>query len=397
MRLFFFVLLVTVANMIESNRIALLHPYVPGEQPKDRPYIKLNANENPFPPSSHVIERVSDFAKQNPHALSRYPDPDSENLKHSIASLLNQSGGVLQNAKNENGTLSPNEKNALPFEITSDMIYCGNGSDEVLSFLFYAFFNSGETIALPAFTYSFYQVYAGFYDIPIDFVPLKKDFSLDTAELLSVSGKYKTPLIFANPNAPSGIALSKNEIQKMAARADPEKVFIVDEAYCDFADESCLPLLKDFPNLIIVRTFSKSMCGAGLRIGFAVAHPDLIRTLTTVKNSVNHFPLDALSQIAGIASCEDAPYYAACTKKVCETRDDFVSFLQRKNWAVIPSKTNFALAKKPGTHGRTLYEKIKQAGILVRHFALPGIDDYVRITIGSERDTDALKNVIENI
>lgn len=383
--------------MITSNRIANLHPYVPGEQPKDRAYIKLNANENPYPPSPHVIQQVCEFAKQNPRALSLYPDPESENLKRAIASMLNQTGGVLQNAKFANGAFLPNEKNALPFEITSDMIYCGNGSDEVLSFLFYAFFNANETIALPTFTYSFYQVYAGFYNIPIDFVPLQKNFSLDTDALLAVSEKNKTPIIFANPNAPSGIALSKNEVREFLRKANSEKVFVVDEAYCDFADESCISLLNEFSNLIIVRTFSKSMCGAGLRIGFAVANAGLIRTLTTVKNSVNHFPLDAVAQVAGIAACNDVSYYVDCAKKICKTRDEFVSFLCEKNWDAIPSKTNFVFAKKNGIAGRTIYEKIKSAGILVRHFPIDGIENYVRITIGNESEMNALKQAIENL
>ncbi|MCR5400856.1 MAG: aminotransferase class I/II-fold pyridoxal phosphate-dependent enzyme [Treponema sp.] len=377
-----------------STRMNNLHPYVPGEQPKDRVYIKLNANENPYPPCREVIERASSFIRENPKALSLYPDPDSLSLHKAIADMLNQTGGVLCRAQIDGKNVSPAEEDKIPFQVTPDMIYTGNGSDEVLSFVFYAFFSSNEKLTLPEFTYSFYPVYAGFYDIPMETIPMKEDWSIDTEKLLAKAKENNSGIIFANPNAPSGLGLSRNEVRQMLLKANPEKIFVVDEAYCDFGGESSIPLLKEFKNLVIVRTFSKSLCGAGQRLGFIVASPELVNAVTTVKNSLNHFPLDALSQVTGEEACKNACYYADCAKKVCKERDSFISFLKEKGWFVNPSQTNFVLAKSPKMPGKEVYEFIKKHGILVRHFASKGIEDYVRITIGTEEEMKALKDVI---
>ena len=179
------------------------------------------------------------------------------------------------------------------------MIYSGNGSDEVLSFVFYAFFDSDTKLVLPEFTYSFYPVYAGFYNIPTDIVPMNSDWSLNKEEMLSRAKKNNSGLIFANPNAPSGIALTREQVKQMLDAASKDKIFVVDEAYCDFGGESCIPLLKDYKNLVIVRTFSKSLCSAGMRLGYIVADPELVKAVTTVKNSLNHFPIYAIAQVAG--------------------------------------------------------------------------------------------------
>lgn len=381
-----------------------LHPYVPGEQPKDRIYIKLNANENPYPPCKEVVEKIADFVKTNPKKIAVYPDPDSTELKAAISKMLNKTGGVLSRAvvKESSGStngkdVSHSEKDKIPFEITPDMIYCGNGSDEVLSFVFYAFFSSETPLVLPEFTYSFYPVYAGFYDIPLDIVPMKSDWSLDKDELLRRAKKNKCGLIFANPNAPSGLGLSRNEIREMLEKSDKDKVFVVDEAYCDFGGESSIPLLRDFKNLVIVRTFSKSLCAAGMRLGYIVANPEIVNLVATVKNSLNHFPIDAVSQVAGRAACENPDYYADCAKKVCEERESFIKFLREKGWFVNESQTNFVLARNPKMPGEKVYEEIKKRGILVRHFSTKGIEDYVRITIGNHEEMNALKNVIEGL
>lgn len=380
-----------------SNRMKNLHPYVPGEQPKDRVYIKLNANENPYAPSKQVQDAVIEFVKNNPMKLALYPDPDSLELHKAIADMLNKTGGVLCNARVKGEEVSPSENDKIPFIVTPEMIYSGNGSDEVLSFVFYAFFGSDKKLVLPEFTYSFYPVYAGFYNIETDIVPMKKDWSLDTEEMLDRAKKNGSGLIFANPNAPSGIGLTRNQVREMLKKADPDEVFVVDEAYCDFGGESCIPLLAEFKNLLIVRTFSKSLCGAGMRLGYIVASPELVNYVTTVKNSLNHFPIDAVNQTAGIAACQNPAYYCECAKKVRDERESFQNFLKEKGWEYIPSSTNFVLARNPKMPGEQVYQNIKKQGILVRHFSTKGIEDYVRITIGTKEQMDALKDAINKI
>ena len=380
-----------------STRMKNLHPYVPGEQPKDRVYIKLNANENPYPPCKNVVDAVADFVKANPMRLALYPDPDSLELHAAIAEMLNKTGGVLCNAKVSGQDVEPADADKIPFKVTPDMIYSGNGSDEVLSFVFYAFFDSGKRLVLPEFTYSFYPVYAGFYNIQTDIVPMKKDWSLDTEEMLLRAKRNNSGLIFANPNAPSGIGLSRKEVREMLKKADPDQIFVVDEAYCDFGGESCIPLLEEFKNLLIVRTFSKSLCGAGLRLGYIVASPEIVNYVTTVKNSLNHFPIDSIAQCAGITACRNPAYYSECAKKVVAEREKFQDFLKENGWIFIPSKTNFVLVKNPKVSGEKVYEEIKKQGILVRHFNTKGIEDYVRITIGTEEQMNALKAAMKMI
>lgn len=368
-----------------------LHPYVPGEQPKDRVYIKLNANENPYAPSPTVQNAVLNFVQQHPEKMGLYPDPDATQLHKAIAKMLNETGGVLCRAKVQGNKVTPAEEDKIPFEVTENMIYTGNGSDEVLSFVFYAFFDSSKKFVMPEFTYSFYPVYAGFYNIPMDNVPLKSDWSLDTDEMLKRAENNKGGIIFANPNAPTGLGLTRDEVRQMLKKASPDEIFIVDEAYVDFGGESCIPLLKEFNNLVIVRTFSKSLCGAGQRLGYIVASEELVNIVTTVKNSVNHFPIDAVSQVSGVAACEDIGYYVECSKKVAEERDDFYNFLKSQGFYVLESKTNFLFAKKEGMAGNDIYKKIKEKGILIRHFNTPGIEDFVRITIGTHQQMEELK------
>ena len=387
-----------------SARMKNLHPYVPGEQPKDREYIKLNANENPYPPSPLVRKTVVCAAKKFAKKKGLYPDPDSNELKTAIADMLNKTGGVLCRTelkggkKNGSGAeCSPAAADKIPFAVTPDMIYCGNGSDEVLSFVFYAFFDSDRPLILPNFTYSFYPVYAGFYNVPLNQVPLKADWSLDREKMLSEANAAESSIIFANPNAPTGIGLSRDEVRTMIKAAPKDRVFVVDEAYVDFGGESCIPLLAEFTNLVIVRTFSKSLCGAGMRLGYVVSSPELVNHITTVKNSLNHFPIDFLSQQAGIAACKDAGYYAVCAKKVAEERDSFSEFLRERGWFVIPSQTNFVFVRKEGHSAEEAYRKIKQAGILVRHFSTPGIEEFLRITIGTHEQMSELKRVMESI
>ncbi len=383
--------------MLISNRVRQLNPYVPGEQPKDRVYIKLNANENPYPPSPVVQKAVIDFVQKNPEKLGLYPDPDSLELHAAIADMLNKSGGVLCRARVEGGEVHPSDQDKIPFTVTPEMIYTGNGSDEVLSFVFYAFFDSSKRFVMPQFTYSFYPVYAGFYNIPMDQVPLKEDWSLDVDEMLSRAEKNQGGIIFANPNAPTSLGLTRDQVRQMIKKASSDEIFIVDEAYVDFGGESCIPLLAEFKNLVIVRTFSKSLCGAGQRLGYIVANPELVNIVTTVKNSVNHFPLDAVAQVSGKAACGDVAYYAETSRKVAQVRDDFYNFLCDKGFYVLKSQTNFLFAKHPSISGDELYQKVKAQGLLIRHFNTPGIEDFVRITVGTAEQMSGLKKIFEEI
>ncbi len=383
--------------MITSKRIDNLHPYVPGEQPTDRVYIKLNANENPYPPCKNVVKTITKFIKNNPQKIALYPDPDSEELKEAIAQMLNKTGGVLCRSKVSGKQVEPSEQDKLPFTVTKDMIYVGNGSDEVLSFLFYAFFDSDKKFVMPQFTYSFYPVYAGFYNIPTDCIPLKQDWTLDTELMLQKAAQNNGGIIFANPNAPTGLALTKEQVTQMLKQSSPDNIFIVDEAYVDFGGESCISLLQEFKNLIIVRTFSKSLCGAGMRLGYIVANPELVNIVTTVKNSVNHFPVDSVNKVGGISACKNVEYYVDCAKKVCEEREKFYNFLKEKGFYVLKSSTNFLFVKKDGISGQDLYKKIKEQGILIRHFNTSGIEDFVRITIGTKNQMEQLKTAFLNI
>lgn len=368
-----------------SKRVLNLNPYVPGEQPKDRTYIKINANENPYPPSKKVFSSIKEVLKKNKKALAVYPDPESFALKNALAKMLSKTKGFL-NARS----------NSPQVEISPEMIFCGNGSDEVLSFVFYAFFNSDSPLVLPEHTYSFYPVYASYYAIELEKIPLKEDFRLDSKKMVEVAKTQNASgMIFANPNAPTSLALSTEEIREMLLNYPKDKVFVVDEAYVDFANETALPLLNEFPNLVIIRTFSKSFSFAGMRMGYAIANPPLIEALARVKNSFNHFPVDALTQVAGIASSEDFSYYQKNTSRIIKTREKCLLQMQNLGWTCLPSKTNFILAKKEGYDGKVLYEKIKEQGFLVRHFDTALIKNYVRISIGSEKEMDAFLELIK--
>ncbi|WP_407428599.1 histidinol-phosphate transaminase [Treponema sp.] len=387
-----------------SQRMSNLHPYVPGEQPKDRAYIKLNANENPYPPSPKVIDAVRKAVKKNPEKMSLYPDPDSNALKEAIADMLNKTGGVLCRSnleggkKNGSGALvTPGDFDKIPFVVTPDMIYAGNGSDEVLSFVFYAFFDSDRKLVLPEHTYSFYPVYGGFYDIPLNKIPLNADWTLNKEKMLEQANLSDSSIIFANPNAPTSLGLTRDEVREMIKKAPKDRVFVVDEAYVDFGGESCIPLLAEFQNLVIVRTTSKSLCGAGQRIGYLVAHKELVNAVTTVKNSLNHFPLDFVAQTAGTAACKDAGYYVKCAQDVAFERDEFIDFLREKGWNVLDSQTNFIFCRKDGVNGESAYRKIKENGILVRRFDTPGIEEYLRITVGTHEQMAALREVMQKM
>jgi histidinol-phosphate aminotransferase len=349
-----------------AKRFSGLRPYVPGEQPKDRPYVKLNANENPYPPSPAVAKAIREF---DPDSLRLYPDPDAGELRVAIADMLGSG-------------------------VRPSMIFAGNGSDEVLSFVFYAFFDSDAPLVFPEHTYSFYPVYAGYYDIPIRKVPLRADFSVDADAMLAGN---RCGIIFPNPNAPTGMYMPLSEVRAFLSRAGGDRVVVVDEAYIDFGGESAISLLGEFPNLLVIRTFSKSLCFAGARLGFAVGNEQLIEALFTTKNSFNHFPVDRLTQKIGIASCDDKDYYININARIARTRDRFAADLRASGWDVLPSLANFVFARKAGLTGRAVYEKIRESGILVRHFNIAGIEDFVRISIGTEDEMTLLAKIMETM
>ncbi len=347
-----------------AKRFFSLDPYVPGEQPKDRPYVKLNANENPYPPSPNVRAAIASFDADE---LRLYPDPDANGLRDAIACMLG--GGV-----------------------TRDMLFVGNGSDEILSFVFFALFDSSRPLLFPEHTYSFYPVYAGYYGIPVRKVPLASDYSIDFEPYLEGES---CGIIFPNPNAPTGVYEEPSSVRSLLSRYPSDRAVVVDEAYIDFGGESAIPLLREFPNLVIVRTFSKSFCFAGARLGYVIANPPVIKALFTTKNSFNHFPVDALTQKIGIASCRDPDYYRGINGEIVRTRDRFARALAESGWQVLPSRANFVFARFPGRSGREVYELIKSRGILVRHFDKDGIRDFVRISIGTAEQMDALLAVMK--
>lgn len=349
-----------------SKRFYNLCPYIPGEQPVDREYVKLNANENPYPPAPAVGTELQKFEIK---AFRRYPDPDSKILCTAIAKMLG------------NG-------------IQEDMVFAGNGSDEVLSFIFYTFFDSDFPVLFPEHTYSFYPVYAGYYNIPVSRVPLESDFSISIDSFLN---KPSSGIIFPNPNAPTGKFLPLKQIRVLLEQYSSEKVVVIDEAYIDFGGESAISLLGEFPNLVVIRTFSKSFCFAGARLGYAVASPELIAALITTKNSFNHFPVDALTQKIGVAACESWPYYAAINSEIAQTRDWFSEELRALGWDVLPSLANFVFTRKSGCSGDQIYQFIKERGVLIRYFNHAGIKDFVRITIGTPEQMGTLLKIMEGI
>jgi len=349
---------------IVSNRARALRPYTPGEQIQDREYIKLNTNENPYPPSAEIRDLLASYRWQD---LRLYPDPKSTKLREALARYHR-----LNPAK----------------------VFTANGSDELLSFIFYAFFdpNNGPVL-FPQYSYSFYPVYCRFYGLDFEKVEMDRDFRLDLKRF-STHERY-SGIIFPNPNAPTGRDVSLEEIKDLLSKVPRQRLLVVDEAYVDFGAETALPLLGDHPNLLIVRTFSKSRSLAGARIGYALGDVELIETLVRVKDSFNSYPLNRLSQSLAIASIEDEDTFRRQRLRVSQTREWCSRELRRLGWQVIPSKANFLFAQLPGTEGRAIYEDLKSRGILVRHFAQRGIEDYIRISVGTDEEMRVFIDTLE--
>ncbi|MCK5153338.1 MAG: histidinol-phosphate transaminase [Spirochaetales bacterium] len=349
-----------------SKRFKQLTPYTPGEQPQNRKYIKLNTNENPFPPSPLIEEYLK---TADTDLLKLYPDPGSDKLRKTIGKYYN-----------------------LP----ASMVFTGNGSDEVLSFCFYAFFDSNNgPLLFPEHSYSFYPVYCGFYDIPFKRIPLKPDFSISVDSY--IKEKNYSGIIFPNPNAPTGTYLQPSEIERLMRNTRKDRVVIIDEAYIDFGGESAVELVNQFDNLLIVQTFSKSRSLAGLRVGFAIGNDKLISALVTVKDSFNSYPLDTLAQNAARIAMEDIDHFEHNKARVIETREFTINELESLNWVILPSLANFIFIKKDNIRGKDIYEKLKEKGLLVRYFGHTGIEDFIRITIGKKEDMIVLINLLKTI
>ncbi len=346
-----------------SNRIAGIVPYTPGEQPKNRTFIKLNTNENPFGPSPAVIKAI--LAEAN-DSLRLYPDPDATQLRLSAARL---------------------------YGITPDEVFVGNGSDEVLAFAFQAFFDQGKTIAFADITYSFYPVYADLFGIPYDRIPLCDDFSLPVEKYCT--GAY-AGLVICNPNAPTGIQLPLDDIRRII-EANPDVVVLVDEAYVGFGGESALPMIREYPNLLVVQTLSKDRSLAGMRIGMAFGNPNLIAGLNAVKNSFNSYTLDRLAIAAGSAALDDIAYFDATRHAVMEARAYTTQQLRALGFLVHESHSNFVFATHPSAPASILQQALRDEGILVRYFNLPRIDNYLRISIGTMQDMELLCRTVEKI
>ncbi|MBQ7865223.1 MAG: histidinol-phosphate transaminase [Clostridia bacterium] len=341
----------------ESDLALRLVPYTAGEQPKDRQFIKLNTNENPYPPSPRVAAAIDGLCD----SLRLYPDMEATALREVIAQVNN---------------------------VEPEMVFCGNGSDEVLAFAFAAFF-AGKRLLTPDVTYSFYPVYANLFGVEHEAVPLKEDFTVDVEGMLQ-----GCPMALANPNAPTGIELRQNDIRRMAQHAkDNGAVLLVDEAYAAFAQETAVPLLSEFDNVLIVRTFSKSHALAGMRVGYAMGSKRLIDALRRIRDSFNSYPLDRLAQAAATASMLDVDYTAKTVALVVTARDRAYARLQEAGIEVLKSATNF-LFVKAGEDAAPVQKALREEGILVRHFGSPRLKSWLRVTIGTTEDmekvTDAL-------
>ena len=345
-----------------SRRFSALVPYTPGEQPRDMEYVKLNTNESPFPPSNRVVEAVN---SQEVKKLNLYPDPTGKALISKLAET---------------------------YGVGEENIFISNGSDDILNFSFMAFCDKEKGVIFPEISYGFYEVYANLYGVNYKKVALNTDFSINTSDYF---GSGRT-VVIANPNAPTGLALSVEEVEEIL-KANPNDVVIIDEAYVDFGAESSVELTKKYSNLIVVMTYSKSRSLAGGRLGFAIAHKDLITDLNTIKYSTNPYNINRLTMAAGIASLEDAEYYKNCNKNTAEVREYTKAELAKRGFILTNSKANFLFAKCDKIGGEQYYLSLKSKGVLVRHFKNDKIKDYVRITIGTKEQMDILLQKTDEI
>ena len=344
-----------------SEKYKNLVPYTPGEQPKTRQYIKLNTNESPFPPSKKAVEYAAEAARN----LQLYPDPECRRLTDAVAERLG---------------------------VSYDEVLLTNGSDEILNFAFMAFCDKDHPAAFADITYGFYSVFAEINGVPYTKIPLAEDFTIRVEDYYNLG---KT-IFIANPNAPTGIALTRNQIEEILRR-NPDTVVVVDEAYVDFGTESCVPLIRKYDNLLVTQTFSKSRSMAGARLGFGVGCPALIRDLNTIKYSTNPYNINAMTMAAGLGVMEDEAYTKENCQTIIDNREYTAAELTKLGFALTDSRTNFVFARHPGMDGGEIYRALKERGILVRHFDAERIADYNRITIGTREQMDTLLHTLRTI
>lgn len=346
-----------------SPAVRELEPYVPGEQPKIQNLLKLNTNENPYPPSPKVVEAVQAVLTHQADALRLYPDPDAIALKHAIAKQQN---------------------------IDVSQVFVGNGSDEVLAHIFKAFFLQDEPILYPDITYSFYPVYSQFFGTKTKEIPLNDNFKIEVKDYVQPNGG----VIITNPNAPTSIALGLAEIEQIL-KANPDRVVVIDEAYVDFGAESAVSLVNRYENLVVCQTTSKSRSLAGLRVGFAIAQSHLIAALEAVKNSFNSYPIDRFAIAAAVASFEDQTYFEEQCQKVISSREKLVDELTTLGFKVLPSKANFIFASHPSHDAGQLAQQLREQGIIVRYFNKPRINQFLRITVGTDEQNERLVQTLK--
>ncbi|EXQ86868.1 histidinol-phosphate transaminase [Acinetobacter baumannii] len=346
-----------------SPEVRELEPYVPGEQPKIQNLLKLNTNENPYPPSPKVVEAVKEVLHEQADVLRLYPDPDATVLKQAIAKQQN---------------------------IDVSQVFVGNGSDEVLAHIFKAFFLQDGPILYPDITYSFYPVYSQFFGTKTKEIPLNENFEIDVRDYTQPNGG----VIITNPNAPTSIALSLAEIEQVL-QANPDRVVVIDEAYVDFGAESAVSLINRYENLVVCQTTSKSRSLAGLRVGFAIAQSHLIAALEAVKNSFNSYPIDRFAIAAAVASFEDQAYFEEQCQKVITSREKLVRDLTELGFNVLPSKANFIFATHSQHDAGQLAQKLREQGIIVRYFNKPRINQFLRITVGTNEQNARLVQTLK--
>ena len=339
-----------------------LVPYVPGEQPKLSKLVKLNTNENPYGPSPKALAAMQ---AQLSDDLRLYPDPNGERLKQAVADY---------------------------YKVQPAQVFVGNGSDEVLAHAFHALFQHGRPLLFPDISYSFYPVYCGLYDIPFEAVALDEQYRIRVADYARPNGG----IVFPNPNAPTGCLLATEAIEQLL-QANPDSVVLVDEAYIDFGGVSAIALVERYPNLLVTQTLSKSRSLAGLRVGFAVGHVNLIEALERIKNSFNSYPLDRIAIAGAAAAFEDVAYFRQTCQQVIASREAVVAGLERLGFEVLPSAANFVFARHPQHDAAQLAAGLREQSVIVRHFKQARIAQFLRISIGSEVQNQALLNALEQL
>jgi len=344
------------------RRLDALNPYSPGEQPQDSKYIKLNTNECPYPPSPRVFEVIN---QDELCSLQLYPDPEAKAFIKTLAEY---------------------------YRVHPSQVMVGNGSDEILAFFFMAFCDNEKKVAFPDITYGFYKVFAKLFGVDALQIPLRDDFSIDAEDYVGLGRN----IVIANPNAPTGLYLPLENIEKIL-KTNPNHLVLIDEAYVDFGGKSCLELLAEYDNLLICRTFSKSRALAGARLGYCIGTPEIIEDLNKVKFSFNPYNVNRLTLLAGKAALEDQEYFEDCRTKIIETREVSARRLKALGFQLTESKANFLFARHPNLPRKDCYSKLKERGILVRHFDEPRIRDYIRITVGTLEEMEILIKTLNDI